>query len=154
MSNNVIDHSHRPIGHSIRSNGNGRQPDIVAHLATALARHVRELRLGGAPVPTEIEELAAIFVQHVRSRLDQTIVDKSLWPTHAAAVAERLLVTKQEAAERLGVSERTIDRLVAAGRLPLVHVERAARLRVSDLESFVNELPKKPGPRPDAGSSP
>jgi hypothetical protein len=40
-----------------------------------------------------------------------------------ATVSGRLLLTKSEAAEQLGVSVRTIERLISAGRLPLVHVE-------------------------------
>jgi excisionase family DNA binding protein len=52
----------------------------------------------------------------------------------------RLLITKAEAAEQLGVSVRTVARLIAAGRLPLVHVEGAARVRVADLEAYVDSL--------------
>ena len=52
----------------------------------------------------------------------------------------RLLITKSEAAEQLGVSLRTIERLIAAGRLPLVHVEGAARVRVADLGEYVQGL--------------
>ena len=52
----------------------------------------------------------------------------------------RLLRTKTEAAEQLGVSVRTIERLISAGRLPLVHVEGAARVRVADLQGYVQSL--------------
>ena len=64
---------------------------------------------------------------------------------------DRLLVTKAEAAERLGVSVRTIERLVATGRLPQVHVERLARFRVSDLEAYVNSLAEN-RPTPTQGT--
>jgi excisionase family DNA binding protein len=52
-------------------------------------------------------------------------------------VSGRLLLTKSEAAEQLGVSLRTIERLISAGRLPLVHVAGAARVRVADLGAYV-----------------
>jgi excisionase family DNA binding protein len=55
-------------------------------------------------------------------------------------VSGRLLITKSEAAEQLGVSLRTIERLIAAGRLPLVHVAGAARVRVADLGAYVQSL--------------
>jgi excisionase family DNA binding protein len=55
-------------------------------------------------------------------------------------VSGRLLITKSEAAEQLGVSVRTIERLISAGRLPLVHVEGAARVRVADLGAYVQSL--------------
>ena len=57
-----------------------------------------------------------------------------------AIVSGRLLLTKSEAAEQLGVSVRTIERLISAGRLPLVHVEGAARVRVADLGAYVQSL--------------
>lgn len=53
---------------------------------------------------------------------------------------DRLLITKGEVAERLSVSVRTIERLVATGRLQQVYVERSARFRVKDLEAYVNSL--------------
>ena len=56
------------------------------------------------------------------------------------SVVGRLLVTKAEASVQLGISVRTVERLIAAGRLPLVHVEGAARLRVADLEAYVDAL--------------
>jgi excisionase family DNA binding protein len=73
-------------------------------------------------------------------------------PAHYAFMPDRLLVTKSEAAERLGVSVRTIERLVATGRLPQVHIERLARFRVSDLESYVQSLTQNHAPRYDSGS--
>jgi len=53
---------------------------------------------------------------------------------------DRLLITKGEVAERLSVSVRTIELLVATGRLPQVYVERSVRFRVKDLEAYVNNL--------------
>jgi excisionase family DNA binding protein len=64
---------------------------------------------------------------------------------------DRLLVSKGEAAERLGVSVRTVERLVATGHLRQVHIERLARLRVSDLEAYVDSLTDNADPR--SGSS-
>ena len=69
-----------------------------------------------------------------------------------AGMPDRLLVTKGEAAERLGVSVRTIERLVACGRLPQVQVERLARFRVCDLEAYVHGLVQNRPPRRGAGN--
>ena len=60
--------------------------------------------------------------------------------TDSSNVSGRLLLTKSEAAEQLGVSLRTIERLISAGRLPLVHVGGAARVRVADLGAYVQSL--------------
>jgi excisionase family DNA binding protein len=67
-------------------------------------------------------------------------------------MSDRLLVTKGEAAEQLGVSVRTLERLVATGRLPQVHVERSARFRVKDLEEYVDGL--RAGALDDSDSGP
>lgn len=44
-----------------------------------------------------------------------------------------------EAAERLGVSVRTLQRLVASGQLPVFRAGRVRRVRPADLERFVAE---------------
>src|SRR3712207_2340985 len=128
-----------------------RPPELVRHLAFAMSLHLRNLRQTGAAVPTEVEELAGLLTRCVRTRPNATPVDGSSDAAHPRRMADRLLVTKAEAAERLSVSVRTIERLVAAGRLPLVHVERAARLRVGDLEAYVHDLSEEHAPQSGAG---
>jgi excisionase family DNA binding protein len=123
------------------SNGRAqRWPDLITHLALALYRHARELRRDSVPVPPEIEDLAASLMQFVGSPQETTSVADYLRRFHHASVTGRLLVTKAEAAERLSVSVRTVERLVTSGQLRLVHVEGAARLRISDLEGYVQSL--------------
>ena len=80
-----------------------RPPQIITHLAIALSRHVRELRHDCVPVPGEIEELTTFLVHYVRSRQEPTVLDDLLRVADDARVTDRLLVTKREAAERLGV---------------------------------------------------
>src|SRR3954471_14331231 len=59
MNSNGIDHGCRASGPSTESSGSAQgPPDVVAHLAIALVRHVRELRRRGVPVPMEIDDLA------------------------------------------------------------------------------------------------
>jgi excisionase family DNA binding protein len=135
---------HHPFG---RCDGRGDEPgEVLAHLALALVRHGRQLRQEGVRVPALVDELSAFLAQCVRSRLATTPLDGLAEAAHDGRVARRLLVTKAEAAEQLGVSVRTIERLVAAGRLPLVHVEGAARLRQADLEAYVDSLVSAPHP--------
>ena len=128
--------------------------ELVKHLAVALSLHVRNLRQAGVAVPSEVEDLAAFLTRSARARPQATPVDEDSDAAHSPRVPDRLLVTKSEAAERLGVSVRTVERLVAAGRLPLVHVERAARLRVSDLEAYVQDLPEQQTPQSAGGDPP
>ena len=117
-----------------------RVPEALHHLAFALSGHVRRLHFQGIPVPSEVEELALFFRQLARSRQEPPLVAAASERGHYSRMPDQLLITKGEAAERLGVSVRTVERLVATGRLPQVHVERLARFRVKDLESYVEGL--------------
>ena len=113
--------------------------EVVGHLRLALSRHVRQLHQAGLPVPREVEELAELLKDLANLRSGAPAPpDQPDAPTTRRP--DSLLVTKAEAAERLGVSVRTLERLVATGRLRQVHVERLARLRVSDLEAYVKGL--------------
>lgn len=47
------------------------------------------------------------------------------------------LLTMVEAAERLDVSKRTVQKLVTAGDLPAVRISRIVRIRPEDLDAFV-----------------
>jgi excisionase family DNA binding protein len=113
---------------------------LPTHLARAITRYVRQLRKDGLPVPFILDELAAFLTLYVRTRQAATGVDGDYRTPQDVPVMPRLLITKAEAAEQLGVSVRTVERLIAAGRLPLVHVEGASRLRVADLEAYVDSL--------------
>jgi excisionase family DNA binding protein len=113
---------------------------VLTHLALAITRYVRQLRKEGAPVPSMVEELAACLTMYVRTRQTASGVKGDYGTPQDVPVVRRLLITKAEAAEQLGISVRTVHRLIAAGKLPLVHVEGAARVRVADLEAYVDSL--------------
>ena len=53
-------------------------------------------------------------------------------------MTEPLLLTIAQAADCLSVSSRTVRRLIAAGELAPVKIGRALRLRVTDLQSYVD----------------
>ena len=113
---------------------------VLTHLALAITRYTRQLRNDRLPVPPTLDELAAFLTMYVRTRHAATGVDGEYGAPEDVPMMPRLLITKAEAAERLAVSVRTVERLITAGRLPLVHVEGAARLRVADLEAYVDAL--------------
>ncbi len=50
---------------------------------------------------------------------------------------EDKLITKKQAAERLAVSTRTIDRMVATRRLEKIFVGASTRFRKSDIDRIV-----------------
>jgi excisionase family DNA binding protein len=137
----------RPSGRGAPS----RLPEIVRHLTLALTRHVHQRHQEGLPVPPEVEELTGLLMCIASIRQGPPTVAAEPGAAHHVHMPDRLLVTKGEAAERLGVSVRTIERLVATGRLPQIHIERLARIRVSDLEAYVNSLTESHARDPGSG---
>lgn len=115
-------------------------PDLVRHLTFALSAYVRRSHHEGLLVPREVEQLTSFLAHIARTRQYPPIYADGRETRHDAHMPDRLLITKGEVAERLSVSVRTIERLVATGRLPQVYVERSARFRVTDLETYVNSL--------------
>jgi excisionase family DNA binding protein len=124
-----------------QGNCGGQLPaELIAHLVIALSRYLRHLRAESARVPPQIEDLTTFLADRVRARRDVLLLDPWRAGSDPSAAPRRLLITKSDAADQLGVSLRTIERLISSGRLPLVHVEGAARVRVSDLEAYVQGL--------------
>jgi excisionase family DNA binding protein len=139
-------HGRAPTPHG---NGGGQPPaELIAHLVIALSRYRGDLRAEGGRVPAQIEDLIAFLADRVRARHDVPMLHPWCASSAPSAASRRLLITKREAAEQLGVSLRTIERLISASRLPLVHVEGSARVRVTGLEAYVQGLEADGGPKP------
>jgi excisionase family DNA binding protein len=113
--------------------------DVLAHLAVALSIHERRMRGRGVPVPPLVGELAAFLRDCARIRQDPPSMDKASQGAHDHETA-KLLLTKGDAAMSLSVSVRTVERLIAGGRLPVVHVEGSCRIRAVDIASYVAGL--------------
>lgn len=63
-------------------------------------------------------------------------------------VGMRLLVSPEEAAAMLAIGRSTVYELMASGQLPSVKLGAARRLRVADIEEYVDRLPRVlPGPQ-------
>ena len=134
-----------PVPHG---NCGGQLPaELMAHLVVALSRYRRHLRAEGGRVPAQIEDLIGFLADRAKARHDVLLLDPWRAASDPSAAPRRLLITKSDAAEQLGVSLRTIERLISSGQLPLVHVEGTARVRVSDLEVYVQGLEADAGPR-------
>jgi hypothetical protein len=94
----------------------------------ALSGHVRQLRQADVPIPTEVDELAAFLTRSVRSRPEATAVTHDVETTGSPRMAERLLVTKVEAAELAGQLSTMpgLRRCLRIGSARLLRVDRAA----------------------------
>ncbi len=130
--------------------------ELLAHLVIALSKYHRLLRMTGGRVPAEIEDLVLVLTDRARALHPGPLLDPCRAASAPSVIPRRLLVTKSEAAEQLCVSLHTLERLISAGRLPLVHVEGAARVRVADLEAYVQRLEAggKPNLSPPDGPCP
>lgn len=51
--------------------------------------------------------------------------------------SNRLAVSYDEAAQLMGVCQKTVYNLVRAGKLPAKRIGRSVRIRLSDLENFL-----------------
>jgi excisionase family DNA binding protein len=134
--------THLPVSGSVVQRNGSRQQlaELIAHLVIALSRYHRQLRAEGGRVPAQVDDLVGFLADCLRAR-DDVPMPYALHRASASSVMpRRLLITKRDAAEQLGISVRTIERLISAGRLPLVHVEGAARVRTADLEAYVRSL--------------
>lgn len=63
---------------------------------------------------------------------------------HKTKGAPSALVTRQEAARHYGVTVRTLDRWIDAGRVPAYRVgDRMVRVRVDDLDGALERIPAR-----------
>lgn len=109
-------------------------PELRAYLLLAIAAGRRELRRNGYPAPREFDALVAVLVTATDSSGPQR-------PTAAPPDddVDGALMNYARAARRLGVSERTVRRLVALGQLPTVRIGRRVLIHPVDVELIEGE---------------
>ena len=120
-----------------------------AHVATALRAHVAWCGHEGIAVPDDVAALLTYARRSDTDRLGATDVRSDDALAHAVAMNQALAVSYAAAASRIGVSKRTIERLVAAGDLPTIDVGGAQRIRTADLAAYVDALPARRSFRDD-----
>jgi excisionase family DNA binding protein len=113
----------------------GERPNQTQATLKYFAKTLDELRRrysqNGLRWPIELESLRLLANQ--RQGAPQFATD--------ADSGERLVVTYKEAARRLSVSERTINRLIAKGDLPKVVIgDDCHRITIADLEAYTEGL--------------
>lgn len=119
--------------------------EVAGHLALALARHLRRCRDDGLEVPDAVRQLADATLAVARGRQEATNVDVLAELTDGGPAMGSYLLDYETAARLLGVSRRTVERLVASGDLVAVTVgDGSPRIRRSDLEAYVDGLDRRP----------
>ncbi len=61
---------------------------------------------------------------------------------------QRGLLSAEDAADYLSISTRSFGRLVAAKQIPSRRIGSLARYKLSDLDTYIDSLPNKPGRSP------
>jgi excisionase family DNA binding protein len=100
----------------------------LAYVARLLDEHRRRSRRNGWVLPLELEAAWAI----ANHRQDPPQIPSGVDPRNV------LVMTYAEAADRLGVSQRTVERVVASGALPTVAIGGCKRVAIADLVQYVD----------------
>jgi excisionase family DNA binding protein len=108
-------------------------PRDALRVAGALGLLERHLRANGSRLPDTLRT-PVVHAHADSSRPETTTLGGSSGPTDADTVP--LLLTYREGATRLGISERSLQRLVAAGAIATKRIGRRAYVRSADLEAF------------------
>ena len=115
-------------------------PEVAGHLAVAIELYRRELRkASGWAGPELLDDLGVMAQKNARGRQEVTAVLDLVDLLEDGRIMP-LLLSKTAAAQALGVSLRTLHRLIAAGSLPAVTVEGRVLIRRSDLEAYAAGL--------------
>jgi excisionase family DNA binding protein len=120
--------------------------EVAGHLCLAVQGHRQWAQLRGMAIPDELADLERQFQIQARQGQAGTAVEKPGAALEAEQVSPRLL-TYADAAALLHVGERTIKRLVAAGALSPLRIGGSVRLRLSDIDAYIERL-AAPSPTP------
>lgn len=115
----------------------GSMDDTLAnHLTRALTAHQQWCRTNGILVPDALNAL--LLGLSARPGQERT----SVGVAEGNGDGGRMLLALDfaDAGTRLGVSERTVRRLVATGQLLAVSIAGCRRVRVADLNTYVESL--------------
>ncbi len=112
-------------------------PHLLDNLIGACVTFQRQRKVDGLTFDAELSDLV-IALAGARPGPPGTSFDGRL-PT-GDSDDNRLLLTYREAAARLAISERHLKRLIKGGHLRRVHLGSAARVHVTDLTAYTDNL--------------
>jgi excisionase family DNA binding protein len=109
------------------------------HVVAALSGHLEALQRNGITPPLELRDLVNALhgVSGGQGGSRNAKVDD---PVDVGLMQQQLALSYRTAADRLGVSESTIKRLVRDGRLPVVDILGSRRIRSADLDAYLKSL--------------
>ncbi len=113
--------------------------EVAGHVCIALQQHRNWGRRAGLALPEELPEIERALA--IRARRGQTGTPvEDLWQVrHAEQVSPKLL-SYAATAQVLGISERSVKRIIATGDLRPVKIGGSSRIRVEDVDSYIARL--------------
>ncbi len=117
--------------------------EVAGHVCIAIQQHRKWARTASLAVPDELDEIEHALATRARRGQDGTPLE-DLWSVRHAQTMSPQLLDYAAVATVLGVSERTVKRLVAGGDLPVVRVLGSARIRVEQLDDYIEQLDAQP----------
>ena len=117
---------------------------IAGHLAIAIARYEKEAARDGFALPIAVVGLRQFLQELATARPLATREDSPAPDGDSLGMANRILLGKREVAGLVGLSVRSVERLIASGALPAVTVCGRTKVRRADLDAYVAQLS---GPR-------
>lgn len=111
---------------------------VSDHLTVAIHLYIAKATEAGVRVPAELRQVAAVMAARASRGHRVSPVDVPPAPRNPEVV--RKLVSYTEAAEMLSCSVSTVKRRVAAGQFRPVRDGGIVRLRINDLDDFINRI--------------
>lgn len=113
----------------------------AGHLAVAVRLYRQRARSLGVAVPAAFAQYEAELASRAMRCQDATPL-ADLWSVTQSGLVPTppRLLTVQQAADAMTMSARTVWRRIADGTLPSVKIRGLTRIRVEDLDAFVNQL--------------
>jgi excisionase family DNA binding protein len=112
---------------------------LAAHLAVAITTYTDRARRSYRAVPPELHQFAQALTTQAMAGQAGPILDHPVVQAHAEHVDPQLL-TLTEVARVLRISARTVRRRITSGELPAAHCGHLSRIRVADLDDYLNNL--------------
>jgi len=119
---------------------NGRNRELLAHIAVALSRYEKEAKREGRFVPPELDLILEFVMDCATPRQDATPLGDGENLVDAESMTNHPVLTKREAAASLRIHVRSLERLIASGALSSVRVAGSTRVRRTDLDAYIASL--------------
>lgn len=105
----------------------------LTHLAVGTLLRCQQLRRDGFAIPPALAQLRDTLHAAAKGGLTAPVVEQILQPPDA------VVVNVPEAARRLSLSARSVRRMVADGRLPVLRIGRRVLVPVAALDRLARE---------------